>query len=266
MIEWKAITLDFFKDKYLVSNKGEVKTVNGLILNQTFDSKGYLKVHLFKEGKRKTVKVHRLVASAFIDNPQNKLQVNHIDGDRTNNNADNLEWVTCKENIEHAYINNLAKTGKEHHSSKHIVLKKKNGDIISQYSNLQTLSNLINIDSCKLIKTLKNNNVNFELIDKIDNKLPLDLKLNPFKERTRYCPIAIYNENMKLIAMYTNISIMNRLSAFPEYIGNKSNLKEPIKYKKRGKQYKNYYYIKKISFEDFFFSQCDVIDNYFEVK
>lgn len=71
---------------------------------------------------------------------------------------------------------------------------------------------------------------------------------------------------MKLIAMYTNISIMNRLSAFPEYIGNKSNLKEPIKYKKRGKQYKNYYYIKKISFEDFFFSQCDVIDNYFEVK
>lgn len=64
-------------------------------------SKGYLRVPLFKDGKRKWHKVHRLVAQAFIPNPDNKPQVNHIDGNKQNNSVTNLEWVTDEENKLH---------------------------------------------------------------------------------------------------------------------------------------------------------------------
>lgn len=67
------------------------------------DGKGYLFVSLSKDGKRYLKKVHRLVAQAFIPNPFRKPQINHKNGDKTNNGIDNLEWVTNAENMLHAY-------------------------------------------------------------------------------------------------------------------------------------------------------------------
>lgn len=65
-------------------------------------SKGYLRVDLYdKNGNRKHFKIHRLVAQAFIPNPENKPQINHIDGNKHNNSITNLEWVTDAENKEH---------------------------------------------------------------------------------------------------------------------------------------------------------------------
>ena len=67
----------------------------------------YLMVHLTKHNQIKSYLVHRLVAITFLPNPESKPEVNHIDGDKLNNNAYNLEWTTRSDNLKHAYRNNL---------------------------------------------------------------------------------------------------------------------------------------------------------------
>jgi len=101
-----------YESYYEISNKGNVKSLIGWdgkkyierekILKQTFTSTGYKKVELYMLKKRKSKKVHRLVAIAFIDNPNNKPYINHIDGNPLNNNVSNLEWCTQQENVIHA--------------------------------------------------------------------------------------------------------------------------------------------------------------------
>lgn len=68
---------------------------------------GYSTVRLAKEGVVRTYRVHRLVAKAFLENPENKEYVNHKDGNKRNNSLDNLEWSTAGENTTHAIINGL---------------------------------------------------------------------------------------------------------------------------------------------------------------
>lgn len=91
---WKSIE---GYPNYEVSNLGNVRRVK--MLKQYYDeSKGYNVVCLSKNGNSKVVKVHQLVAKAFIPNPDNKSCIDHIDTNRTNNCVDNLRWVTHKEN------------------------------------------------------------------------------------------------------------------------------------------------------------------------
>ena len=112
---WKDIK--GYEGLYQVSNFGRVKSLTRLskqnhLLPERFlktnENDRYLRVDLWKDGKHKFYEVHRLVAAAFIANPENKPVVNHIDGDKHNNNVNNLEWCTVSENNKHAYKMGLA--------------------------------------------------------------------------------------------------------------------------------------------------------------
>lgn len=108
-----------FEGLYEISNMGRVKSLKydkEKILKQDKNNNGYLKVCLFKEGKRKYFQTHRLVAIAFLENPNNYPCVNHKDENPSNNCVDNLEWCdakyntnygTCKQRISEKLINGI---------------------------------------------------------------------------------------------------------------------------------------------------------------
>lgn len=106
MEEWREIAEN---SEYLISNHGNVRRRGSSRNRSVRDRKGYPSVDLYKDGNRSTRRIHRLVAEAFISNPDNKPEVNHKDGNKHNNNYSNLEWATKKENCEHAWANGLVK-------------------------------------------------------------------------------------------------------------------------------------------------------------
>jgi hypothetical protein len=149
---WKNVI--GFEGSYQVSNLGRVKSLARVdrsghklqerILKNTIDSYGYLVVGLFKNSVNHTHKVHRIVATIFIPNPENKPQVNHINGNKLNNIVDNLEWATHQENKTHSCITGLAARGSRVHLAKltesdipeirtRLLAGELNGDIAKDY-------------------------------------------------------------------------------------------------------------------------------------
>jgi hypothetical protein len=161
-----------YEDYYEVRNLGRIKSHNrkvncknnstsirfGKILKPQVDRKwGGLNVILCNPFGQKRSKIHRLVAIAFIPNPQNKPEVNHIDGDRFNNCVSNLEWVTSSENKQHAYDTGLKipVKGEDHCRAK------LNPELISlaiamraNGSKLKEISELVGVSSCTLSKAI----------------------------------------------------------------------------------------------------------------
>lgn len=99
-------TLEFWKDiegyegLYQVSNVGQVKSLKrNKILKSGKTKKGYLQISLYKDGKRKLFLIHRLVAAAFLPNEEELPQVDHVNGNKTDNRASNLQWISHVENL-----------------------------------------------------------------------------------------------------------------------------------------------------------------------
>lgn len=89
-------------ENYEVSNLGKVRNIkSGIVLKPQPDKDGYLRLGLYENNKKKKLFLHRIIATTFIDNPEAKPQVNHIDENKLNNDLSNLEWCTARENLVH---------------------------------------------------------------------------------------------------------------------------------------------------------------------
>ena len=139
---WKTAVYDgeIYEGLYRVSNLGRILSLNynntgkpGL-MNPFDNGDGYLRVVLCKNGEHKKCLVHRLVAFTFLENPENKPEINHIDEDKTNNRVDNIEWKWHKDNINHGTRNERAgKANTNGKCSKKVLQLSLSGELIREW-------------------------------------------------------------------------------------------------------------------------------------
>jgi len=120
------LNCDYLPSGYLINVNGEIKSPRGIILKNNISNSGYICINI----KNKGYFIHRAIAFAFIENKNNYPQINHIDGNKLNNNLSNLEWCTRSQNIRHMYDTGLkpytpsyykGKFGAEHNRSKAVI-------------------------------------------------------------------------------------------------------------------------------------------------
>ena len=136
--QWRAVE---GYPEYEVSNLGRVRK-NGKLTSSHRTRKGYWQTNLYKRRKQTLHYIHRLVAIAFIPNPENKPTVNHIDGNKDNNRVSNLEWATYLENNLHAIKNHL-------HRSRARAVKQYDlqGNLIAKYKTILEASKATGVNT-----------------------------------------------------------------------------------------------------------------------
>ena len=167
---WKDV--EGYEGLYQVSNLGNVKSLSfgarnirksnvHKLLKLSPTNCGYYKVQLYKNGKAKMMYVHRLVATAFIPNPEEKPQINHIDGNKANNASFNLEWASCSENQRHAISTGLrepspmlGRTGADNPNSKAILQYDLSGNFIREWTGIAEAARALNVHSSSISSCL----------------------------------------------------------------------------------------------------------------
>jgi len=147
MEEWKEV--NNYKGLYWISNRGRVKNSKGKILKPTIQVNGYYKVNLIKNKISKNHTIHRLVAEAFIPNPDNLTEINHKDENKVNNAADNLEWCSHKYNSTYGTI----LTRIQENSVNRVSVKCVETGII--YKSIREAEKITNIDHSNIAKVCR---------------------------------------------------------------------------------------------------------------
>jgi hypothetical protein len=146
----KQIMVNNISTSYFITQNGECYNSNtGKYLKGQINPKNkYLSYYLtLPNGGKKRLYAHRLVAEAFIPNPENKKEVNHIDGNVLNNCIDNLEWVTPKENQQHALKNELRQFN-------HVYCFNKDKQLVAEYINIAEAANAVKISRSIIFQEL----------------------------------------------------------------------------------------------------------------
>lgn len=163
----KALRIKDFPE-YYATDSGDIYSANyrrtGRIkIRLPYKNKnGYLMVPLLNKGKQKNCYVHRLVAESFIPNPENKPQVNHKNGNKTDNRVENLEWVSRSENQKHAHrvlgvpSSTLGKCGRLNVRSKPIVAAK--GELVYEFESIQLAAKFLKGSHSNIVRALKAHN------------------------------------------------------------------------------------------------------------
>jgi len=190
--EWKHIT-DIEKEGYFISNLGRIKSPN----NKIKDTFGITGCYYEMKFSKKHYKIHRLVATYFINNPENKPFVNHKSGDKFDNKVTNLEWCTNQENVKHAYD-----LGLNSNVSPIIQYDKEGKNKIQEFSCINEASKKLNIDqssisACCRGLTLQTNGFHFKY------KTDIDVKIRKKKDNfTSGKKVYQYDKNNNLIKIF----------------------------------------------------------------
>jgi hypothetical protein len=192
---------------YYITTEGKLynsKTKNWL--KGQISKNGYLTYNISIDGEKHRLYAHRMVAETFLPRIENKTQVNHKDGNKLNNSLDNLEWVTCKENINHAYENNLNNSGKP------VYCFNENKELVCTYRSISMAAEVNHFNEAWLanqisreVKTLSHG---FYWSFSEDNSFPT-------KELTGVCkPVGQYTVNGMLIEKYPSRNAAARKTGY----------------------------------------------------
>lgn len=206
MEQWKNIVYQGITTNYSVSSFGKIKNNKTNKELKLQNQNGYLHCTISVNGIAKRCRVHRLVALAFIPNINNRPYVNHIDGNRTHNSVDNLEWVTAQENAQHAVEQGLRQGGR----NRPVIQYSMEGEKLLTFQSIteaaeETNSSVSKIILCCQRKRRSTNDYQWRYADDKQDVVKIEKKWFSGKK------VAQYDKNWNFIAEYASYSEAARM-------------------------------------------------------